>query len=157
MNARHAIAAAVVTLSLTAATQANDHHHSNRNFNVGFGNNGFNVSFGHNHRNVFRQAERVIRAERNFRNEVDDLPFNQRIVLQRLSSQARQRTEQLIFALRNDNHRLAGVRADQLVQTVNQIEFIVDQLPRNRNEVRDVRRAFGDLEDEIRDLVRNMR
>lgn len=155
MNARLTIAATLVALSLTTAAQAHDH--SGHESHFGIGHNGFHVSFGHSHRDVFRQAERVIRAERNFRNEVNDLPFNQRIVLQRLSNQVNQRTEQLIFALRNDNHRLVEVRASQLVQTVNQIEFIVDQLPRNRNDARDVRRAFDNLEDEVRDLNRNLR
>jgi hypothetical protein len=155
MNARQTIAAAVITLTLTAATHANDNF--DRNFNINFGNNGFNVNFGGNGRNVFRQAERVLRSERNFRREVNDLPFNQRIVLLRLSNQVNQRTEQLIFALRNDNRRQVEVRASQLAQTVNQIEFIVDQLPRNREDARDVRRAFDNLEDDVRDLLRNVR
>lgn len=154
MNARHTIAAAVVALTLTAAVQADDNFGRNQNF--GIGNNGINVQFGGNDRQAFRRAERVIRAERIFRREVNDLPFNQRFVLLRLSSQVNQRTEQLVFALRNDNRRQAEIRGRQLLQTVNQIEFIVDQLPRNRNDVRDVRRAFDDLEDEVRDLVRSL-
>jgi hypothetical protein len=59
--------------------------------------------------------------------------------------------------VQTDNRRQVEVRARQLVQVINQIENIVDRLPRNRNDVRDVQREFDDLEDDVRDLLRTLR
>lgn len=157
MNARHALTAVAITaaLTVTSAAHAGINH---REFNFSFGNaNGFNISFGGNNRNFFRQAERVIDSNRDFRREVNDLRFNDRFVLLQLSNQVNLRTNQIVIAVRNDNRRLVEVRARQLIQVINQIENIVDRLPRGNRDVRDVQRAFNELEDDVRDLLRTLR
>jgi len=158
MNTRHSLAAAAfaLTAALSLSSSANAGFDFDRDFNISFG-NGFNVTFGGNGRNVFRQADRVIRSDRFLRREVNDLPFNRRFALLQLSSQVNQRTNQLVLAVRNDNRQLIRVRARQLVQTINEMEVIVDRLPRGSNEARDVRRAFDNLEDNVRDLLRTLR
>ncbi|MFO1096522.1 MAG: hypothetical protein U0992_24925 [Planctomycetaceae bacterium] len=155
MNARTSIAAFAVAaaLSLTNASHTHAGFNFDRDFRNIFG-NGFNNNFGGNNRNFFRQADRVVFSDRVLRREVRDLPFNQQFVLDRLTNEVELRTNQLVFAVRTDNHRLIEVRARQLIQAVNEIDFIVDRLPIRNFRANEVQRAERALENDVRDLLR---
>lgn len=104
---------------------------------------------------VIRKADKVLDANAEFRQEVNALPVAQRVVLNRLILQVTNRTNQIKTAAQQDNENLAQLRASQLQTVINQIKAIVQGLG-NAAAAEDVKEAFDDLEDEARDLIREV-
>lgn len=104
---------------------------------------------------VVRKADKVLAANADFRQEVNGLPRVQRLVLANLSNQVATRTNQIKAAAQQDNENLAELRASQLQTVINQIKQIVQGLG-NAAAAEDVKDAFDDLEDEARELIREV-
>jgi len=156
MNVRHSLAAVALTaaLSLAGAAPA-DAGFNFDNFQLNFG-NGFNITFGGNRQNFFRRIDRVRFDNRILRREIRRLPFGQQFALDRLTKEVDLRIDQLDFAVRTDNRRLIQVRARQLANAVNEIEFTVDRLPIRTFTVNELNRAARNLDFDVRQLLRSL-
>ena len=104
---------------------------------------------------VIEKADKVLDANAEFRQEVNGLPVAQRLALGRLTLQVTNRTNQIKTAAQQDNENLAQLRASQLQTVINQIKAIVQGLG-NAAAAEEAKEAFDDLEDEARDLIREV-
>jgi hypothetical protein len=104
---------------------------------------------------INRKADKVLQANAEFRQELNGLPVAQRLILNRLSGQVVARTNQIKAAAQQDNENLAELRASQLQTVINQMQNIVNGLG-NAGAGDDVQDAFEELEDEAKDLIREV-